>query len=129
MPTGEVFVRTSNGGEARQISHAVAERLVAAKLADVVSAAGHVRLKPGIQLAHDFGIHGLRAVEQLRHDLGDKRAARWIKHRDLVDGKWQPPRQAKSRSVLRGCCCPRAGGHQTDPAAPASQSDWWAIRH
>ena len=96
MPTGEVFVRTSNGGEARQISHAVAERLVAARLADVVSAAGHVRLKPGIQLAHDFGIHGLRAVEQLRHDLGDKRAARWIKHRDRVDGKWQPPGQAKS---------------------------------
>ena len=47
MPTGEVFVRTSDGGEARQISHAVAERLVAARLADVVSSAGHVRLKPG----------------------------------------------------------------------------------
>lgn len=96
MPTGEVFVRTSDGGEAKRISRTAAERLVASKLADVVSAAGHVRLKPAIPLVHDFGIHGLRAVEQLRQDLGDKRAARWIKHRDRDTCKWQPPRQAKS---------------------------------
>src|SRR5271166_1228529 len=91
IPRGEVFVRTSDGSEARRISRAAAERLVATNLADVVSAAGHVRLKPGIPLVHDFGIHGLRAVEQLRQDLGDKRAARWIKHRDRANGKWQPP--------------------------------------
>jgi hypothetical protein len=94
--TGEVFVRSSDGSEARRIPRAMADRLVVTKLADVVSAAGHVRLKPGIPLVHDFGIHGLCAVEQLRQELGDKRAARWIKHRDRSDGKWQPPRQAKS---------------------------------
>jgi len=95
MPLGDVFVRTSDGNEARRISRTVAERLVAAKLAEVVSAAGHVRLKPGIPLVHDFGIHGLRAVERLRQDLGDERAARWIQHRDRASGKWQPPQHGK----------------------------------
>jgi len=96
VPTGEVFVRSADGSEARRISRVLAERLVATKLADVVSAAGHVRLKPGIPLVHDFGLHGLRAVEQLRQDLGDKIAARLIKHRDRVNSRWQPPRRAKS---------------------------------
>jgi hypothetical protein len=89
--TREVFVRTSDGGEAKRISRAEAEILVAAKLADVVSAAGHVRLKPGIPLAHDFGIHGIPAVEHLRHDIGDKTAARQIIHRDRAKVRWRPP--------------------------------------
>jgi len=94
--TEEVFVRTDDGKEARRISRAAAQRLVASKLAEVVSAAGHVRLKPRIPLVHDCEIHGLRAVEHVRREVGDKEAARWIKHRDRMNGKWQPPLHAKS---------------------------------
>jgi hypothetical protein len=31
-------------------------------------------------------------VEQLRRDIGDERAARYIRHRDRVKSRWPPPR-------------------------------------
>jgi hypothetical protein len=45
----EVFVRDHND-EGKRVPLHVADRLVAEGLADRVSAAGHVRLKPGIEI-------------------------------------------------------------------------------
>lgn len=89
--TRDVFVRNFDGNEARRIPRAVAEKLVSSRLADIVSRAGHIRLKAGIPLIHDFGIHGLRAVESLRRTIGDNHTARTIEHRDHAIGRWRPP--------------------------------------
>jgi excisionase family DNA binding protein len=74
-------------------------------------------------LVQDFGIHGLRAVEQLRRDLGDKGAARYTV--TVLTASGSRPGKPSHEAYL-GCCCPSARVHQTDPPAPTSQSDGWA---
>jgi hypothetical protein len=70
--TGEVFLRDFNGDGARRISRDLADKLVAENVAVRVSAAGHLRLKPGTRSISELAlIHGIPAVEESRMKRGD----------------------------------------------------------
>lgn len=73
--TPEVYLRDCLGKIVRRINRADADRMVTDGIANRVSAAGHVRLKPEVRSAVDFGVHGLPAVEAARHFHGDKKTA------------------------------------------------------
>ena len=80
--TTRVWLRDFDGTNSRRVTYEAAASLVAAGLADVVSRAGHVRLKLGIPLVHDTELHGIVAVERSRLLHGDAKTARGMRSAD-----------------------------------------------
>ena len=95
----DVFVRDFDGGGARRIPRALAERLVAAGIAEQVSATGHVRLRLGIRgiqtLPNGERISGIPAVELSRFYRGDSATRRAVQHLD----RRQHSREHKGRPL------------------------------
>lgn len=93
--TGMVWLRDSDGDGGIRIPQAIAKALLAGKFADRVSAAGHLRLRPGIRMPQVLAtVHGILAIENSRLFRGDQRTAADIRNRDRGRGlRWERPRQ------------------------------------